>query len=799
MSELLEAALTYAARGWRVMPLYGVRDNGTCMCKTPSCHAPGKHPLMQGKFDRVSTVESVTINNWWSTYPAANIGIVCGSLSGMWALDIDGAHGLMELEQFEEGREGGPLPKTPRVRTGSGGLHFYWAWQDGVSPPASKIGAHFGVDVKSGNNSYVVAPPSRHISGNQYEWEELVLLEPAPYDLVRWVKGGKGEGGQPGDEWPSIDDAMKNGVPEGKRDDALFHYALMLRDAGVLRHEVENIIKVIASRCVPPFPEEDALAKVKSAWKHERPVDDTQRNWAGTVGGATVLGGGAEGQKQEVVETLLWPGFGGVTDRANALRLGAKWEDAYPLVGGGWILWTGTVWKRVERPSLEAGHALYGLLTSEIGLTAGTVRDGLVRWRHISESLARINAALTLLESEPVVSVRDLDADPWLLGVRNGVLDLRSGEVRDYERDDFITRCANADWLGGDVDCVRFKETLAFGVTDEREDVATEIAAALQCFLGVCLTGVSVKNFLVLHGPGNTGKTSLLEAFVYALGGYAGVAPRGLLTVKRGSNETHPTILTELEGLRFIVGSEPGAGEELNIELIKDITGGSVLKARRMRQDFYEFRCEAKPVVDTNHTLRLRDVSAALEERMISLGLLSEVPPARRKDRTLLGRELEGESSGVLAWAWRGLQKVLEEEACGGVGFVGGDLTAMLGGSVIAARREEVGEQDVIRRFVAECIEETGHAEGAAAGGEFLPVGRVRDRVGWWCLHNDVPWGVDVFMRELRSRLASGSVGLGRRYGSGNKYRVEGRIVGGWWALRLREEGANAGEAREKE
>lgn len=771
-----DAALDYAARGWHVIPVHGVEDNGDCTCGRPACPTPGKHPIMAGAFDKYASTDPTIIRQWWSTWPRANIGIVCGKISNLWVLDIDGAHGMMELEEFEENLPGG-LPTTARVRTGSGGLHFFWTWKD-EQRLRTKIGARFGVDVKA--NGFVVAAPSRHASGKSYEWEVDQHPIPAPDSVVRWIKGDPDEQGE---DFPSISQMLKTGIEEGRRDDGMFHAALTLKRSGMSRHEAEQLIERIALRCSPPFPLDQARAKIDAAWKFDEEeqkrrsadgtLDAAQKAWAATAG----LSGGDGANEPETGDDGLWPGFGGVTDHANGQRLLHVWEDAKPVVGGGWIVWDGEVWRRQDRPTAAASAQLQEIITREMQLVDMEHAAALAKWRHQCGSTARTNAALQMCESAAVLVPDDLDRDPWLLGVANGVLNLKTGELQDYNRDDLITRRANAEWFDGQLDAPTFKQTLGYGIAGETEQVGTEIAQAIQAFFGVCLTGESVKNFVTLYGPGNTGKSSLIEAFAWALGDYAAAAPRGLLTMKRGSNETHPTILTELEGRRFVYASEPGAGEELNIELIKDMTGGAELKARRMRQDFYSFRAEAKPLIDTNHPLRLRDVSPALEERMINIGLLSAVPQEARVSRSIVAERLRQEANGILAWAWRGLQTVLESHG----GLMPGDLTEILGESLLEERKDAVEDQDIIAQFIAACLER-GSTE------DFISVEELSTTYTFWAgMHTTMPW--EQFRRELAMRLKSG-IGFGVRVEKVKGKDAQGRRVWGYAGVKLTGENA---------
>lgn len=144
MNRLLQAALDYASRGWRVFPLQGKRP------------FPGTHGFKD------ATTDTLTIRRWWRQHPDANIGVVTGRISGIVVVDIDGPEGEAALAEF------GPLPATPTARTGRG-RHLYYSY-----PPDRTIRRHIrvrpGLDVL-GDGGYVVAPPSIHPeTGRRYRW-----------------------------------------------------------------------------------------------------------------------------------------------------------------------------------------------------------------------------------------------------------------------------------------------------------------------------------------------------------------------------------------------------------------------------------------------------------------------------------------------------------------------------------------------------------------------------------------------------------------------------------------------------
>jgi hypothetical protein len=179
MSALLDAALGYAARGIPVYPVHWPRPTpgGTslaCSCpRGPACDRPAKHPLVRhGRND--ATTNPAQLSRWWRRWPAANLGLATGVVFD--ALDVDGPAGLAALRQLApmvELRLPGPL-----VRTGGGGWHYWFAPTGlGNRPPHGL--EH--VDWR-GRGGCVLAPPSRHTSGEHYRW--LRGLDQAPLPEV---------------------------------------------------------------------------------------------------------------------------------------------------------------------------------------------------------------------------------------------------------------------------------------------------------------------------------------------------------------------------------------------------------------------------------------------------------------------------------------------------------------------------------------------------------------------------------------------------------------------------------------
>jgi hypothetical protein len=179
MSALLEAALGYAARGIPVYPVHWPHPTPggaslTCSCpRGAACDRPAKHPLVRHGV-KEATTDPDRIGRWWRSWPQANLGLATGVMFD--ALDIDGPAGLAALRQLQAAA--GPWFPGPLVATGGGGWH-HWFTPTGLGNRPPRGLAH--VDWR-GRGGCVLAPPSRHASGQHYRW--LRGLDQAPLPQV---------------------------------------------------------------------------------------------------------------------------------------------------------------------------------------------------------------------------------------------------------------------------------------------------------------------------------------------------------------------------------------------------------------------------------------------------------------------------------------------------------------------------------------------------------------------------------------------------------------------------------------
>jgi putative DNA primase/helicase len=290
-------------------------------------------------------------------------------------------------------------------------------------------------------------------------------------------------------------------------------------------------------------------------------------------------------------------------------------------------------------------------------------------------------------KGDPQVAVTNdyWDADPWLLGTPGGTVDLRTGELRESDRHDAITKLTAVAPL--DEACPLWLKFL-----DEATGGDHEFIRFLQQWCGYCLTGVTREHALVfVYGPGGNGKSVFINIMSRIFGDYARTAAMDTFTASH--SDKHPTDLAMLLGARLVTASETEAGKPWAEARIKQLTGGDTIAARFMRQDFFEYKPQFKLVVIGNHMPDLNNVDEAAKRRFnIVPFILTPLEPDRD-----LEEKLFHEAGGILQWMIRGC---LDWQASG----------LIRPESVQAATKAYFLDQDLIGQWIEDqCDVKIGH------------------------------------------------------------------------------------------
>lgn len=600
------------------------------------CKPHGKAPVTSNGC-HAATCDLDQIEAWWSATPTANVAI---ATDGLLVVDLDpGADDELGNRCCAETRV---VATTPR-----GGMHAWYRQPAGAGlrNTAGRLGEH--VDTRA-DGGYVVVAPSRVVDeakgiDGAYAW----VGEPVPPEDLpeppQWLltMASKPKAGG------------RESIPSGQRNTKLASIAGRWRHDGCDADEIT------------------AALRRRNAKQCEPPLDDSEvRQIAGSI------------SRYAPGAAIAFPE--NQTDLANARRLVAAHGDKlrYCHPWGKWLTWDGCRWKLDDDGAvMRLAKSIADQVWSE-ARQAGENSAMRHAARTASDKGAR--AMLSLAASDLPVLPAELDANPMLLNFQNGTVDLRTGELRGHRREDSITKL-----------CVVEFDPAAAAPTWERflQDVfagADDVIPFLQRYLGYCATGdVREQILAVFHGGGSNGKSTLLEGVSAALGpDYAAAAPRDLLMAKRG--ESHPTELADLHGKRFVVAQETENNRTLAEGLVKQLTGGDTIKARRMREDFWQFAPSHKIVLCTNHRPRVRGTDHAIWRRLRLVPFNIRFD-GDRKDKTMPAK-LAAERQGILAWIVRGAvawhQHGLSDPP-----------------TVLAATAEYRSESDTIGRFIAEnCI-----------------------------------------------------------------------------------------------
>lgn len=309
-------------------------------------------------------------------------------------------------------------------------------------------------------------------------------------------------------------------------------------------------------------------------------------------------------------------------------------------------------------------------------------------------ALTRVNHVLTFAQEHLGTDGSEWDQNPWLLGVKNGVLDLKTGQLRPGRPEDMIRIVAPTLWKGLDEPCPRFEQFVSEIMSDEADRVAF-----LHRLLGYSLNGVTSEHILVIlvGSRGRNGKGVLCETIQAVLGEYAGTASTDIVIGQdkgrtAGSAQPH---LMSLMGKRFITTSETEEYAQLSVAQVKHITGGDSINARPLYGKPVTFKPSHTIFLQTNRKPQAPADDDALWERVRVIEFKTrfvDEPQSldeRPRDPNLL-ESLRQEQSGILAWLVRGHLAWLNEDG-------------LQTPASVKLAKETYRKEESIEPFIADC------------------------------------------------------------------------------------------------
>ena len=347
-----------------------------------------------------------------------------------------------------------------------------------------------------------------------------------------------------------------------------------------------------------------------------------------------------------------------MTDLANAERFAKQHGDELRFCEQTqtWYVWTGLRWEidstgAVVRRAMKTVRKIYEEADS---LKAEDARNAMRVHARKSEAQARINAIVKLAGALKRIAVKldAFDADPWLLNVENGTVDLRTGELRDHDRGDLITKVAPVHY---DIDAKHDKwARFLDGISNGNAEIVDFLARAV----GYSLTGDTREDkYFVLYGPAKRGKSTFVGIVEAVLGDYARTADPSTFMASPmsvGGDKPRPD-LVRLMGARIVVSKEIEIGAKMNEALVKTITGGDVIAVRDLHSRHLEMRPTYKLWFVVNDCPVVRGDDTGMWRRILRVPFDKKVENPEEGFREAMIQEPELRSA-VLAWAVSGVR-----------------------------------------------------------------------------------------------------------------------------------------------
>lgn len=359
----------------------------------------------------------------------------------------------------------------------------------------------------------------------------------------------------------------------------------------------------------------------------------------------------------------------------------------YVAAWGKWMWWTGERWQPDDTLHV---FDLARVLVKDVAATINRKKDA--KETSNAKTVAAIER-LAKADRRIAATADQWDTDPWLLNTPDGVVDLRTGQLRPHRPEDYMTKTTA---VGPSKRCPTPLFT-SFLKTISKDDA--EHILYLCRMSGYFLTGVTREQALFFgHGPGGNGKGVYVKTMSGIMKDYHTQANMDMFMASK--NERHLTDLAGLQGARLVTATETERGRQWAEARIKTLTGEDKIRARFMRQDEFTYEATYKLFMIGNNTPRFEGgVDEAMRRRLQMIPFIVKILEPDNE----FANKLKAEWPGILQWMIDGC---LEWQRTG--------LTPPP--TVLAATSEYLAEEDTIIAWIDDkCERNAAHFEPTTA------------------------------------------------------------------------------------
>jgi len=662
---------------------------------------------------------------------------------------------LVDVDPRNGGTAAAVKPYLPAVQgiagTPSGGWHAFVRSlgvrsRDDVLP---------GIDVKAGTPdgkgrgfawiAPTVRRPKQGGDPQPYRWRRVPDLAKVaadrtdPAKLVALVQGQRRTGDLAGPDpvEPSPWDDLPERIGPGQRHRTVHRLASSLRGRGGWRADdaVTYVTSTVWPRIVAGAGDDGADYTLSDLEQDVRDAFDRYPDGPSTP--SISHAGNAE-------SSAISSGGGDAGDVANARRFVTAHGHRFRYFARArrWLTYADGVW--TEDPDRIEARAAAEQVARDMLTEAARDPDrdrakALAQEARRTMTARRLDAMLDVAEPHLAVRADQLDADPWLLNVANGVVDLRTGDLLEHDPSHLLTRQTRAAYQP-DEDAPTWQRFLDQVQPDE------QVRTFLARLAGAALVGKQLDHVLpIAYGTGANGKSTFYGALGGVLGTYAGKLDVGVLVGRTSDRGGATPELMTLRGLRLAVADEPDAGSRLKEAHVKALTGGDRVVARPLYGDPVEFDPSHLLTIVTNHQPEVSGTDDGIWRRLVLVPWTVSIPTGDQ-DRDLPAK-LAAEADGILRWAVAGC---LDWQRDG----------LNLPEQVRAATSQYRAAQDHVAAFLEDCC--------LLSATVAVPNGQLRDAYEAWCAQEGVtPLNATVFGSQLTDRGLPAGKSSGKRVRKG--------------------------------
>lgn len=379
-------------------------------------------------------------------------------------------------------------------------------------------------------------------------------------------------------------------------------------------------------------------------------------------------------------------------DTGNADRMEDAYGDIlrYSYVDKRWLFWNKGKWNYdnigqvfrvadlVLKIMQKEGETLYPECEDENLHKA---------WKkHLTKTRSNNSKKAMVKELEHRIPVLpgNLDTEKFSVNCPNGIIELKTGELSEHDKQRYMTKMISVPYDSNAPEPLKW-----FKFLDDIFSGDKELIKYVQKATGYCLSGSTAEQCVFfLLGSGRNGKSTFLEVIRYIFGDYATNIQPDTIMIKKKTNGSANSDIARLKGARLVTSVEPNEGSRLDEGLVKQLTGGDIVTARKLYGDEFEFKPEFKLWMATNHKPVIRGTDTGIWRRIHLIPFNVQIPE-EKVDKNLK-YVLHKEIKGILKWMVDGY-KLWQKEGL------------QMPPCMVESVKEYRHEMDVISGFIDAC------------------------------------------------------------------------------------------------